>query len=544
MYNIAKVAKGEILPYFNEVFDALCKLAADVELSVKNGAELLDRLIKDIVSEKAASYISIRDSAFRTLNGDAHSNNIEHAIGPQAGANDHGDTPSVQDTPLEAFSLTRFIPLLSERIYVLNPFTRIFLVSWITLLDSIPDLELVAFLPDFLDGLLRFLNDPSKDVQVATQHALDGFLNEIRRIAGLQQRRTQPNETSSVTKPKLSLPKTPSVDGSQKQVDLDEKSVTDSDDWIPGQDVIIDYPRLVTILMAHIRSSERQIQIAALRWIAEFFKFAPGNILSFAPQIISLVLPAMANDDKHVSRVADQVSEELRDLIMDLLTEDTNGLLNEASGSGSPASGTATEDTIKTNSSLAKGNESLHSATTITKAFDYNATVYTLVSQLNDANEWTRVAALNWLVMLHRFGSSRNLAIEERAFPTLLKTLSDSSDEVVSKDLHLLAQIATNGDESYFNALMLNLLTLFNTDRQLLESRGNLIVRRLCVSLSAERIYRSLAAILMHETDLDFASVMVQNLQDNLTVAPELADLRRRLRNLDKVGRTFSLLSY
>jgi len=27
MYNIAKVAKGEILLYFNEVFDALCKVS-------------------------------------------------------------------------------------------------------------------------------------------------------------------------------------------------------------------------------------------------------------------------------------------------------------------------------------------------------------------------------------------------------------------------------------------------------------------------------------------------------------------------------------
>ena len=26
MYNIAKVAKGEILSFFNEVFDALCKV--------------------------------------------------------------------------------------------------------------------------------------------------------------------------------------------------------------------------------------------------------------------------------------------------------------------------------------------------------------------------------------------------------------------------------------------------------------------------------------------------------------------------------------
>jgi hypothetical protein len=28
MYNIAKVAKGEILPFFNEVFDALSKVRA------------------------------------------------------------------------------------------------------------------------------------------------------------------------------------------------------------------------------------------------------------------------------------------------------------------------------------------------------------------------------------------------------------------------------------------------------------------------------------------------------------------------------------
>lgn len=26
MYNIAKVAKGEVLPYFNDIFDALCKV--------------------------------------------------------------------------------------------------------------------------------------------------------------------------------------------------------------------------------------------------------------------------------------------------------------------------------------------------------------------------------------------------------------------------------------------------------------------------------------------------------------------------------------
>ena len=32
MYNIAKVAKGEILLFFNEVFDALCKVGSHANL--------------------------------------------------------------------------------------------------------------------------------------------------------------------------------------------------------------------------------------------------------------------------------------------------------------------------------------------------------------------------------------------------------------------------------------------------------------------------------------------------------------------------------
>lgn len=40
--------------------------------------------------------------------------------------------------------------------------------------------------------------------------------------------------------------------------------------------------------------------------------------------------------------------------------------------------------------------------------------------------------------------------------------------------------------------------------------RGALIVRRLCVLLDAERVYRELSTILEGESDLDFASMMVQ----------------------------------
>jgi vacuole morphology and inheritance protein 14 len=66
-------------------------------------------------------------------------------------------TEGAVDTAREgkkAFSLARFIPLLSERIYVISPYARMHLISWLIVLDSVPDLELVAWLPEFLDGIL------------------------------------------------------------------------------------------------------------------------------------------------------------------------------------------------------------------------------------------------------------------------------------------------------------------------------------------------------------------------------------------------------
>ena len=51
LYNIAKVVRGKVLSSFNLIFDGLCKLSVDVNIDVKNGAILLDGLMKDIVTE-------------------------------------------------------------------------------------------------------------------------------------------------------------------------------------------------------------------------------------------------------------------------------------------------------------------------------------------------------------------------------------------------------------------------------------------------------------------------------------------------------------
>ena len=634
MYNIAKVAKGETLVYFNEVFDALCKLAADTELSVKNGAELLDRLVKDIVSESAATYASILAPDTAVAEDDE-------------GNEDGGEGNGNVEIPT-AFSLPRFIPLLRERIHVLNPFTRTFLVSWITLLDSIPDLELVAYLPSFLGGLLKFLSDPNQDVHTTTKVALDRFLTEIKKIAAVKKgiaeskksrevERKASGDSSAVAvesppsdKVELASGPRPQVDETQHPLPVtptDPQAVTDGEDaaevgdtgssitaadeldekdaesnfedeWIPGQDVSVNYQQILDILVTFLsESSEEEVQVTTLKWIETFFDICPEDILVFTPRLLAQVLPALSHDVDLVKQAAGRVNQSLMTYIMSLPEEPmktSSSNAPESSGPNNTAPSTAISSGQPTGASaptipgvraLKDANSTERQSTTSLPAtkqpprkptspdlissspntpsirtpepppeeqptvesahieLDYEAAANALTLQFLHEHEATRVAALAWLIMLHRKSPRRILAIQDATFPALLKTLSDPAEAVVTRDLLLLSQISKSSDDSYFSSFMVNLLKLFSTDRRLLETRGNLIIRQLCLSLSAEKIYRTMADCLEQEEDIEFASIMVQNLNNNLITAPELADLRKRLRNLEPASHSTSSTS-
>ncbi|KAJ2904646.1 hypothetical protein MKZ38_007482 [Zalerion maritima] len=596
MYNIAKVAKGEILVYFNHIFDALCKLGADSELSVKNGAELLDRLIKDIVSESAATYVSVIQ---------------EEEVSAAGGTEKNGNTASqgYLDEPLPtAFSLKRFIPLLQQRIHVINPFTRTFLVGWITLLDSIPDLELVTYLPDFLDGLFKFLSDSNRDVHTATQSCLDKFLSEIKRIARVKKGIAESKKSKDHGKRKReesedtdSLVPEEGDEVDDKDSDAIEDGDSVEDDWVPGQDVQINYRAILEILTASLDpsvgasptyfhcyhpsspdskkdgvddrpkkpiiktnpklSSEEDSTLESLKWIVEFLDICPEEVLPFTPKILAHLLPAMASGIESIRQAAGRVNTALMDYVVSLSDENEatrpQAQQQQSSTSRIPVSGERQDGAISTRASLSNSRElEARSPTPAAQQrppstlpppspqpqpdLDYASAVNSLTLLFLNEQEATRVAALTWLIMLHRKAPRKVLAFNDGTFPALLKTLSDPAEAVVTKDLHLLSQIAVNSEDGYFSNFMVNLLQLFSTDRKLLETRGNLIIRQLCVTLSPERIYRTMADCIEKEEDIEFASIMVQNLNNNLITAPELADLRKRLRNLEtKDGQTF-----
>ena len=208
--------------------------------------------MKDIVSESASTYISVLQP-------------LDEPEKTPSSSKQSADTSSV-DLPT-AFSLAKFIPLLQERIHVINPFTRVFLVAWVSLLDTIPDLELVFYLPEFIGGLFKFLSDPNKDVHIATQGALERFLNEIKKIARIKRgivesrkeqsddraRQSNSSDSASLNTDRSGIDKSAIADD-DSTLGQDEKSGEVDGDWVPGQDVQIDHSKILDILVAFLDS--------------------------------------------------------------------------------------------------------------------------------------------------------------------------------------------------------------------------------------------------------------------------------------------------
>ncbi|CEP60424.1 Vac14p LALA0_S01e10572g [Lachancea lanzarotensis] len=534
LYNIAKIAKGEILVYFNEIFDVLCKISADTETSVRGAAELLDRLVKDVVAERASTYISI-------INLDPKDLPPSTRTDPQTG---EVLREEYKQEPEHAFSLPKFIPLLTERIYAINPDTRMFLVSWLQVLENIPDLELISYLPSFLGGLFTFLGDSHKDVRTVTHSLIDLLLHETQRISEVKaivqkrvadkaQQRINSDEASSIKKQdgtliserkkslltafeQLSMVKNLSPSKSRVSSSNDEnkfsegtaviqgedceKAITNfvegsesldlvnGDIYSPGEDVHLDFHRIIEILINTLGSSEPEIQLVVLTWIETILDICPSAFLPFLSKLLSLLLKILNDVEPRVRQLAQKVNGKLIDLTAKFDYND--------------------------------GPE----------AINYGPIVNTLTLHFLDSDVVAKVACLDWLILIYQKVPNQLLEHSDTTFFTLLKSLSDRDNQLVSKALHLLSDLCNSSNEGYFRKFVKDLLLLFKSDSRLLKTRANHIFRQLGIKLSAERVYNVVSSILEEENDLLFVRMMIQILNTNLITAPELERLRRKLK--------------
>ncbi|XP_037956925.1 protein VAC14 homolog [Teleopsis dalmanni] len=219
LYNVVKVARSAIIPFFPELFAALSRLVADSDQIVKDGSELLDRLLKDIVTE------SSRD-----------------------------------------FDLEAFIPLLRERVYAKNSFGRQYVISWISILNAVPEINMVKYITDILDGLFMMLDDNTLEIQRMCETTLNQFLKSIR--------------TDSST---------------------------------------VKMEQTINILINHAQSQNELIKSIAITWISEFVQIFGPNVLPYASGIFTAILPCLEYNVESKKNIKD-CAVSVNDLMIQLIS--------------------------------------------------------------------------------------------------------------------------------------------------------------------------------------------------------------------------------
>jgi len=401
LYNIAKVARGSILRYFNQIFDGLTKLFADVDVDVKNGANLLDRLVKDIVTES------------------------------------------------ESFHVEHFLPLLTTYIRRTNPYIRQLLVGWITVLDSVPDISMIDYLPDFLDGLFNMLSDSNREIRQAADSALSDFLKEVRHAT------------------------------------------------------VIEFGPLVSILVNQCLSKDRLNRLTAITWIEELIHhpYSGGDaLLPHHAEVLGAILFCISDSEEQICLVAERTNADLLSLV-----RDTRGDFRLAPLLETLTEKFMTKDDVPTKmASLRWINMLLEKRRGDMTEFVMQL-LPVLLKTLSDASDAVVLFTLQVLARISLGDGGGPL--DEESITATISTSSgvETNNGGDSKDKHdsiHCGLLRGKKDEKHFKLVINAILGLFASDRMLLENRGSLVVRKFCVLLDAESVYMLMAEVLSSSCEM------------------------------------------
>ncbi|CAG9461135.1 unnamed protein product [Pedinophyceae sp. YPF-701] len=397
LYNICKIARGHCTAYFESLFDALCKLCADTDPSVRNAAQLLDRLLKDVVAEEATSEKLSREF------------------------------------------LPELIPVLKERMAAPSPYVRQLLVSWLALLDTLPELQLVQYLPDLLDPLLGMLDSDATEIRSSASQALADFLEEIK----------------------------------------------------TGGEV--DVRALAHILgrwSSHPGACSESVLLTTLRWQTVLLDVHLRAVAPCFPATVRTALLSVSSPNVGIAEAARALNDAL-------MRNMPGGVRGE----------------VETDAILAAVAETLESP-----------------------RPATALASLRWLrAMLDSPSRDAVVASAQTFVPSLARTVTEAAPEVVAAALDVMNAMA--GDMEHFHLLLTHLMDSFRgpDGMRRLQQQGSGTIRKLCAHLGAERVMCKLAVLLEHEPDTEFAGTVVQTLGLILLTAPELAEMRSKLKTQRQV---------
>uniref|UniRef100_A0A7E4VTQ9 Protein VAC14 homolog n=1 Tax=Panagrellus redivivus TaxID=6233 RepID=A0A7E4VTQ9_PANRE len=421
LYNIVKICRTASLEHFDVLFDKFWKLASDPDQNVRSGAELLDRLMKEIVAA----------------------------------------TPT--------FDLEQLMVLIRERIHTINSSNRKFIISWFHTILKIPDFTVTVYIPEVIDGLFKTLDDPAAVVRETTTAVLVELLHKL----------------------------------------------------APKEKETVDLGAIINILDHHVAGSSVAARKMALEWMDQILKNYNTAMLPNISAFLVAILPWLYDDTLKAGEI--------------------NGRLMALVGSDAK--------------------------------IDLDPVVAVLLNYIDHERRETRKAVLRWIRHLHANQPAEMYKKIDLLFPKLVSILCDQADDVLELAIICITDICGQAQQDidiegfklkkeineelrnvrpYLIQFTINLLQKFRYDSNLLNGRGSSIIRQICLLLDPRDVYYSLATLLPEfdsfatpesstpttppstSSDLsvdDFIAKMVGILNGILLTAPEMLQLRQKLKN-------------
>lgn len=499
LYNVVKVSKANVLPQFEQIFDSLTRIVADIDVGVKTGFETLDKLIKDIIVDQKKNF-SINQN---------------------------------------------FVIKLKEYLRTKNPFTRMFIVSWIQFLDRLNmEIDIVDYLPDLLDGLINCLYDDPDPIRASALNLLSEFLHKI------------------------------------------ESRPTDK----------INMNSLMSTILKHAQTSDKDhVQYTAIEWLSKFLLLMDNDdIIKFTPGILSVILPCLAlkSTDDHNTSSTDRrmfASTSLRTIPQSLNKSKIRKISSEVNSQLLEQVTIAIQEKKNIEEITSELETILEVLARELSKYDYPV---------------IKLAVLDWFKALRKAKSgfiSSSLS-QQKIIDNLIDTLSSDSDDVVRETLQVITEtlhdelttledsdVVNNSEDSLSASRADGTTTIENQERKksparvhsppikpssgkmtkkvaikssnrttnkkdttptgqfiqalyrrfsenstIFNKRGTFIILNICEMIQPELVFRSFADIIREDkSSQKFAYNLVQKLNQILLTTQPLCKLRSRLASDD-----------
>ncbi|XP_077227187.1 protein VAC14 homolog isoform X3 [Tasmannia lanceolata] len=155
-----EVVRGDFIVFYHQIFDALCTLSADSDSNVQNAAHLLDRLVKDIVTESD----QFRDSLSGLFNMLSDSS---HEIRQQADSAVSEFLQEIKDSPSVDYG--RMAEILVQRAASSTELTLLTAITWINEFVKLGGDQLVPYYADILGAILPCISDKEEKIRVVAR---------------------------------------------------------------------------------------------------------------------------------------------------------------------------------------------------------------------------------------------------------------------------------------------------------------------------------------------------------------------------------------